>query len=84
VQGIASSKESAALIETLIDLGKTLNLETLGEGIEDMAQLEQLQRARCDSGQGFLFARPLEADALTEFLNARAWTQSPLPASADL
>jgi diguanylate cyclase (GGDEF)-like protein len=82
VQGIASSKESAALIQTLIDLGKTLNLETLGEGIENMAQLEQLQRARCDSGQGFLFARPLEAEALTQFLGSRPVDQ--LPAGADL
>ncbi len=82
VQGIASSKESAALIQTLIDLGKTLNLETLGEGIEDLAQLEHLQRARCDSGQGFLFARPLEADALTEFLSSRPADQ--LPAGAEL
>ncbi len=85
VQGIASSKESAALIQTLIDLGKTLNLETLGEGIEDMAQLEHLQRARCDSGQGFLFARPLAADALTQFLDSRdADPRLSLPTGADL
>ncbi len=82
VQGIASSKESAALIQTLIDLGKSLNLETLGEGIEDLAQLEHLQRARCDSGQGFLYARPLEAEALTAFLSSRPADQ--LPAGADL
>jgi diguanylate cyclase (GGDEF)-like protein len=82
VQGIASSKESAALIQTLIDLGKSLGLETLGEGIEDLAQLAHLQRAHCDSGQGFLFARPLEADALTDFLSSRPVDQ--LPTGADL
>ena len=82
VQGIASSKESAALIQTLIDLGKALGLETIGEGIEDLAQLEHLQRAHCDSGQGFLFARPLEAEALTEFLSSRPADQ--LPTAADL
>ncbi|MFZ1996548.1 MAG: bifunctional diguanylate cyclase/phosphodiesterase [Solirubrobacteraceae bacterium] len=82
VQGIASSKESAALIQTLIDLGKSLNLETLGEGIEDLAQLEHLQRARCDSGQGFLYARPLEASALTQFLGSRPADQ--LATGADL
>jgi diguanylate cyclase (GGDEF)-like protein len=82
VQGIATSPESAALIQTLIELGRSLGLETLGEGIEDLAQLEHLQRARCDSGQGFLFARPLEADALTEFLTSRPADQ--LPAGADL
>ncbi len=85
VQGIASSKESAALIQTLIDLGRSLNLETLGEGIEDLAQLEHLQRAHCDSGQGFLFARPLEAEALSAFLSSRGpSSQPPLPTSADL
>jgi diguanylate cyclase (GGDEF)-like protein len=82
VQGIASSKESAALIQTLIDLGKALDLETLGEGIEDLAQLEHLQRAHCDSGQGFLFARPLEVEALTELLSSRPADQ--LPTGADL
>ena len=81
VRGIASSKESAALIQTLIDLGKSLGLETLGEGIEDLAQLEHLQRARCDSGQGFLYARPLEAEALTDFLSSRPADQ--LPTGAD-
>jgi diguanylate cyclase (GGDEF)-like protein len=69
VQGIAGSKESAALVQTLIELGRSLGLETLGEGIEELAQLEHLQHAGCDSGQGFLFARPLDAEALGAFLD---------------
>jgi EAL domain-containing protein (putative c-di-GMP-specific phosphodiesterase class I) len=63
ISGIAASKESGALIHTLIhtlvQLGKTLGLETLGEGIEDQHQLERLQHEHCDLGQGFLLARPL-------------------------
>ena len=47
-----------------------------------MAQLEHLQRANCDSGQGFLFARPLEAEALTQFLSSRPADQ--LPTGVDL
>ncbi|MGA9859838.1 MAG: bifunctional diguanylate cyclase/phosphodiesterase [Solirubrobacteraceae bacterium] len=82
VNGIATSKEQAALIHTLIDLGKTLNLETLGEGIEDLAQLQELQRVHCDSGQGFLFARPLDADGLSEFLSSRQ-PAAGAPAGAD-
>lgn len=62
--------ESRALIHTLVQLGKTLGLETLGEGIEQEAQLRQLQREQCDSGQGFLFARPLASDAVDELLSA--------------
>ena len=82
VNGIATSREQAALIQTLIDLGKTLNLETLGEGIEDLDQLTHLQRAHCDSGQGFLFARPLQAADLSAFLRSRQ-PAAGTPAGAD-
>jgi diguanylate cyclase (GGDEF)-like protein len=65
---IAHSRESDALIHTLVQLGKTLDIETLAEGIEDESQLHALQREDCDSGQGFWFSRPLEAGALEPFL----------------
>ncbi|HML01363.1 MAG TPA: EAL domain-containing protein [Acidimicrobiales bacterium] len=71
IAGIAESTESGALIHTLIQLGKTLGLETLAEGIEERAQLVRLQRERCDTGQGFLLARPLEVDEMEEFLGVR-------------
>ena len=70
VAGISTSKASAAVVHTLVQLGKTLDIETLAEGIEDRAQLETLQRERCDQGQGFLFSPPLDAGALEEFLAA--------------
>ena len=53
-----------ALIHTLVQLGRTLGIETLAEGIEECWQLENLQREHCDLGQGFLFARPMEPAAL--------------------
>jgi EAL domain-containing protein (putative c-di-GMP-specific phosphodiesterase class I) len=68
IREIASSPQSRALIQTLVHLGQTLNIETLAEGIEEQAQLETLQREQCDRGQGFLFSRPLGAEALEEFL----------------
>ncbi len=70
ISGIAGSKGSAALIHTLVQLGKTLDIETLAEGIEERSQLETLQREHCDHGQGFLFSRPLDVDAVEKFLNA--------------
>ena len=48
----------------------SLEIETLAEGIEDEAQLETLRRENCEQGQGFLFSRPLEVDALEQFLDA--------------
>jgi predicted signal transduction protein with EAL and GGDEF domain len=68
ISTMAGSSESGTLIRTLVQLGKTLGLETVAEGIEETEQYEQLEREHCDSGQGFLYARPLEVDAVEEFL----------------
>jgi EAL domain-containing protein (putative c-di-GMP-specific phosphodiesterase class I) len=83
MNGVAHNAESAALIHTMIQLGKTLGIETLAEGIEDRTQLLSLVREQCDSGQGFLLARPLTPGALEELINAtpRA-SESQLVASA--
>jgi diguanylate cyclase (GGDEF)-like protein len=63
------TSESGALIHTLIQLGKALGIETLAEGIEEPVQLDRLQRERCDSGQGFLFARPLDPADIEAFFS---------------
>ena len=74
INGIARSTEARALIHTLVQLGKTLGLDTFAEGIEDEAQLAQLQREQCDHGQGFYYSRPLPPDAVEELF---------LPSSSD-
>jgi diguanylate cyclase (GGDEF)-like protein len=79
IGGIASSKESAALIHTLVQLGKTLQIETLAEGIEEQIQLKTLQREHCDHGQGFLFSRPLDVSAVETFLRSSDSPIQPLP-----
>ena len=43
-------------------------MTVVAEGIESDAQLELLQRLGCDAGQGYLLARPLAVDELTELL----------------
>jgi len=72
IAAMADSPESGALIRSLVHLGKSLGLETLAEGIEETAQYDQLKQAHCDSGQGYLYARPLEPDGVEEFLVARS------------
>jgi diguanylate cyclase (GGDEF)-like protein len=72
ISAITTSTEAAALIRTLIQLGKDLGIETLAEGIEDQAQFTHLQDERCESGQGFLIARPLDAQTVPSFL--QTWT----------
>jgi diguanylate cyclase (GGDEF)-like protein len=64
VTGLTDSADSRALAHTLIQLGKTLGLQTIAEGIEEQAQLDVLRYEECDLGQGYLFARPLIAEEI--------------------
>jgi diguanylate cyclase (GGDEF)-like protein len=70
ITGLELSSEAHALTHTLIQLGKALGLQTLAEGVEHQDQVRELQREGCDLAQGFLFARPLTADAVAGFLRA--------------
>ncbi|MGB7052426.1 MAG: EAL domain-containing protein [Acidimicrobiales bacterium] len=68
VAEVDGSTDSAALIHTLVELGRTLGLVTLAEGIEDDVQLDWLRYEHCDVGQGFIFSRPVEADEIEVLL----------------
>ena len=68
VSGVAATKESAAVVHTLVQLGKVLGLETVAEGIESEDQRKRLQAEDVNIGQGFLFARPLDVEAVDQLL----------------
>ena len=74
ISRLTQNPEGETLIHTLVQLGKALSIETLAEGIEQQQELSLLQAEQCDSGQGFLFAKPLDAKATETFL--RNWTTS--------
>jgi EAL domain-containing protein (putative c-di-GMP-specific phosphodiesterase class I) len=59
-----------AIVQGLLDLAKTLHLKTVAEGIEHDVQRDSLRDLRCDLGQGYLFARPLDVDAAAALLAA--------------
>jgi diguanylate cyclase (GGDEF)-like protein len=80
ISRLTENPEGEALIHTLVQLGKALSIETLAEGIELQTELTLLQAEHCDSGQGYLFARPLDADAAEAFL--KNWAQNGGPAPA--
>jgi diguanylate cyclase (GGDEF)-like protein len=67
ISGLKHNKQGATLIHTLVQLGKALSIETFAEGIEEQQELSLLQAQDCDSGQGFLFAHPLEAADVAGF-----------------
>ena len=66
---MAKTPEGDALLHTLIQLGKALNLDTVAEGIEETEQLSRLQAEQCESGQGYLVARPLPPDEVEKFFS---------------
>ena len=70
IAGLSQNKEGETLIHTLVQLGKALSIETLAEGIEQQQQLSTLRDEDCDSGQGFLFARPLDVAATEAFMQS--------------
>jgi EAL domain-containing protein (putative c-di-GMP-specific phosphodiesterase class I) len=65
-----SSPEAHSLATAVVGLGATLALEVVAEGIEHAEQWDTLRELGCELGQGYLFARPMDADASVAFLNA--------------
>jgi EAL domain-containing protein (putative c-di-GMP-specific phosphodiesterase class I) len=61
-----------AIASAMISMAKTLNIEVVAEGIEEMEQLILLQDRSCDLGQGYLLSRPLEPAAARQLLQRAA------------
>jgi diguanylate cyclase (GGDEF)-like protein len=76
ISTVGDGHEGEILLRSLVQLGKALSIETLAEGIERPQELSLIRQEHCDSGQGFLFARPLGAEAVEAFL--RDWGESDL------
>ncbi|MFG2061885.1 putative bifunctional diguanylate cyclase/phosphodiesterase [Micromonospora sp. NPDC048871] len=64
VTAMESSTEAAAIVRSTLDLGRSLNLAVVAEGVEREPQRRALWELGCVAGQGHLFARPLAAGAL--------------------
>ncbi|MEA2135537.1 MAG: hypothetical protein QOC68_3446 [Solirubrobacteraceae bacterium] len=77
-----ASPTTSALASAVIALGATLELEIVAEGIEYPEQWTGLRDLGCGSGQGFLFAHPMDADTTLEYLRTGT-TERPEPSGAD-
>lgn len=69
IRGIPGSRHEVALTRTIISMSQTLELEIVAEGIETEAQLAFLKSADCQFGQGYLMARPLQADKIPALMD---------------
>lgn len=68
VDDVGGSERALALAKAIVQLGKSLNLDTVAEGIEHSGQADGLRNLGCRYGQGFLFARPVEASEIDAML----------------
>jgi FOG: EAL domain len=69
-KSFVQSPESSAIVDAVINMGMSLGMQVVAEGIEKPEQLSLLRMKGCDYGQGFLFAKPLEADRIAGFIEA--------------
>ncbi|HWZ70037.1 MAG TPA: EAL domain-containing protein [Casimicrobiaceae bacterium] len=67
---LMTSEANASIVRATIGLAKGLCLKTVAEGVETRAQADFLVKQGCDVLQGFLFARPMEAEAFLSFAKA--------------
>jgi EAL domain-containing protein (putative c-di-GMP-specific phosphodiesterase class I) len=65
VRDICDREQDGIITRAIVDLGHGLGLRVTAEGVETQAQADALRDMGCDSLQGYLFARPMTADALT-------------------
>jgi diguanylate cyclase (GGDEF)-like protein/PAS domain S-box-containing protein len=84
IASLDGSADSHALIRTMVELGRALGLTTLAEGIEDEDQLECLRQNDCQSGQGFMFSKPVEPGMVEALMAHTARSRTGLGSSATL
>jgi diguanylate cyclase (GGDEF)-like protein len=68
IDGFGADREGPVLVRAIIELAQALGLQVVAEGIERVDQLAPLRALGCELGQGYLFSRPMEADALSGLL----------------
>ena len=69
VSEITGSARGSSIAEMVVQLGRNLGLSIVAEGVEDERQAQILSALGCPLAQGFLFARPLPANALADWLS---------------
>jgi diguanylate cyclase (GGDEF)-like protein len=68
IANVSESGERPAIARAIVELGRTLGLRVVAEGIEEPHQADWLVSLGCPLGQGYLFSRPLGVDAMEMFL----------------
>ena len=69
LRNIASDEKDSAIVGSVTTIARSIGIDVVAEGVEDLDQLIALRRLNCDSIQGYLIARPMNAAALTDWMS---------------
>ena len=81
VRNIDQDPVKSAIVSAVVALSKAIGSTTVVEGVETLAELEQVEGLGCDMAQGFYFSRPLPAGAFDELLRSGPDPQTELRAA---
>jgi diguanylate cyclase (GGDEF)-like protein len=70
IEQLLTRPGASAIVRAITDLARALGMETTAEGVEESDQLAELRRHGCSSVQGYLFSRPVDADAARALVTA--------------
>ena len=70
ISDVLSNKEDASITEAIINLGHSFGLTVIAEGVETAEQMDFLRHQGCDEAQGSFISRPLDPEALAEFVKS--------------
>jgi EAL domain-containing protein (putative c-di-GMP-specific phosphodiesterase class I) len=68
VQRMTEGDQPLQIVRTIIELARVMGMDVVAEGIETIEQYRLLRQMKCRYGQGYLFARPMTAEAVTQLL----------------
>ena len=71
VKKLGQDYQSEALCQTIVSIGRSLNIVIVAEGVETPEQLDKLQQMGCDEVQGYLLSKPVSADKIPELIDRR-------------
>jgi EAL domain-containing protein (putative c-di-GMP-specific phosphodiesterase class I) len=77
VRDVSEDAGDATIVRTIIEMGRSLGMEVIAEGVESLRQLDFLRRNSCHFAQGKLFGEPCSAAELLSLLTRQAAGTAP-------
>jgi EAL domain-containing protein (putative c-di-GMP-specific phosphodiesterase class I) len=68
VRDVTTHADDASIVSAVVNMGKSLHMRVVAEGVETPQQLAFLREQNCPEGQGYYFSRPVTAGEFTKYL----------------